>query len=574
MSFLKRLGGRLPDFGEVVKRFPVATVIMALFTLWLIYENFRSTWFDDDYIFGAFILSGYVAVILRLIGEVRAWAFAKTTLIQIVLAGIAFGLAAFGERLGFNIPMAVAAAILFLGNASLWRLSRDDMRVWNFTQKLWTGAIFATVGSIIFVAGVFAITSALSILFDIRVDNLTEDIIIPIGLGFLAPLYWLGTLPKTDAPEGIEALSFEARALSFLGTWMLAPLLCIYALIVLAYGIKILVQWDFPKGEIATLVTPFLGIGMLVWLMLTPEILNKNGFVRFYRKVWHWVMIPAAIMLGLAVFVRVGAYGYTVDRLFLMLVFVWALIQGLSFTVMPRAARDIRIPTGFAAILLAIGAVIAEPLSVRSQFNSAMEAKQKLPEFTAENLKNNPDVAKQFLGGVEYLIKAEDEARFKTLLPNYDMPKWIYSDEWRTIKTELGLNEVGEELPYRTAYSIRFEGPLDIPENNRFFGPYKITLSENNDRIFEDSIIQVKNGFEATFDVGERTYIVDFGGIFDSADLRGGNSSSENIQIPVQPVRATDGTEAALLILSGYFADYREDNIRDANVEIALIVPN
>jgi len=574
MSFLKRLGGRLPDFGEVVKRFPVATAIMAAFTLWLIYENFQSRLFDSEYIFGAFILAGYVAVIIRFIGEVRKWAFAKTTVVQILLAGAAFGLAAFGERLSFNIPMAIAAAILFLGNASLWRLSRDDMRVWNFTQKLWTGAIFATVGSIIFVAGVYAITSALSILFDIRVDSLTEDIIIPIGLGFLAPLYWLDTLPPTEAPEGIEALSFEARALSFLGTWMLAPLLCIYALIVLAYGVKILVQWELPKGEIATLVTPFLGIGMLVWLMLTPEMLNRNGFVRFYRKVWHWVMIPAAIMLGLAVMVRVRAYGFTVDRVFLMLVFMWGMIQGLWFSVLSIAKRDIRIPTGLAAILLIVGAFVAEPLSVRSQFNRAMEAKQALPRFNAEAFQNNPELAAQFLGGVEYFIKAERETEFKRLLPDYDMPKRIYSDEWRTIKAELGLNEVGEEAPYRTAYSIRFEGPLNIPENSRFFGPYQFALSENNDRIVEDSIIQAKNGFEATFAVEERTYVVDLAEIFDSADLRGGNNSSENIQIPAQPVRATDGTQASLLILSGYFADYREDDIRDANVEIALIVPN
>jgi len=110
--------------------------------------------------------------------------------------------------------------------------------------------------------GMVAISEAVRSLFGFNIDTLTNDILLPIGLAFLAPIYWMGTLPRYGDVENVSELSFEARALSFLGPWMLAPLVLIYSLIILAYGAKVLFQWELPKGEIATLVTPFLGFGI------------------------------------------------------------------------------------------------------------------------------------------------------------------------------------------------------------------------------------------------------------------------------------------------------------------------
>jgi len=273
MSWIKRLGGRLPDFEDVVRRFPVAVTTMAIATIWLIIEihmdDFRS---GREYVFGGFIFAGYAALIGHLIAESRGWASVKSAILALLLAVPAFLFSAFGERLNFNVILGVGAAIVFLGNAAAWRKSRHDPAVWNFTQKLWTGAIFAAVGSAIFAAGMVIISEAVKALFGFNLEDLTIKTLLPIGLLFLAPIYWLGTLPRYGEAEDVGELSFEARALSFLGTWMLAPLVIIYAIIVLAYGAKVLVQWELPKGEIAMLVSPFLGVGMLVWLMLEPKV--------------------------------------------------------------------------------------------------------------------------------------------------------------------------------------------------------------------------------------------------------------------------------------------------------------
>jgi len=166
--------------------------------------------------------------------------------------------------------MAIGAVLLILGNMVLWKKSRDDLHIWDFTHKIWTGAVFATLGSIIFTLGIFAIQAALKSLFGLRINDLTEHLILPIGLGFLAPLYWLSTAPKTD--ESYQELhdnpGFVSKAVAFMGTWLLSPLTLIYALILIAYGFKIVLAGSLPKGEIAQLTTPFLIIGTLTWLLL------------------------------------------------------------------------------------------------------------------------------------------------------------------------------------------------------------------------------------------------------------------------------------------------------------------
>jgi len=575
MSWAKRLGGRLPDFADVVRRFPVAVAIMAAFTVWVIYQNlFGRLSGDEMYIFGGFILAGYVAVIAQLISEARGMVKHQSLILSLTLATPAFCLGFFGKGLDFISPMAIAAAVLFLGNAAAWKLGRNDKSVWNFTQKLWTGAIFAVVGSLIFTAGMFAISEAVRALFGVNLNDLTIDTVLPIGLAFLAPIYWMGTLPRFGEAEDVAELSFEARALSFLGTWMLAPLVIIYALIILAYGLKILVQWELPKGEIAQLVTPFLGVGMLVWLMLEPKVLNEGGFVRFYRRVWHWVMLPVAILLAIAVFVRVQKYGFTIERFLLTLIVIWAFVQSILFALRPRTKHDIRIPTGSAAGLLLFGAFAAEPFSLMSQYQRATAAKAELGDFTASKVESNPAAAKVFLGGLRYIVKSEDETRFSKLLPGQDMPRTHWSEEWKSLVSSLNLDEVNDTpVKRRRVFTVASELPIEMKGNAQFFGSYPVRIFGNGKTGTVEGVVMSRSGLKVKLKINERIYPIDFGQSLESLDLVGENDSETDVIMPPIAVTALDGTVATLIVLDGYIAKY-DGSFRDVTLDIALIVPN
>ena len=577
MSLIRRFGGRLPDFDAVVRRFPIPLAIMAAFTVWIIANNHSDVWSyrDADYIASGFVLAGYVAVIIKLIVERRKASRLISVIVGLGGALSAFILCYFARKLDFTALMAIGGAIIFLGNAAAWRSGRQDRNVWNFTQKLWTGALFAAVGSVIFALGMVAISEAVKALFGVDIDEFTYETILPIGLAFLAPLYWLGTLPKYGEAGDVTELSFEARALSFLGTWMLAPLVIIYALIVLAYGAKVLMQWNLPKGEIAQLVSPFIGVGMLVWLMLEPKVLKESGFVRFYRAAWHWIMLPAAVLLGVAVFIRIREYGFTPERFFLALVVIWAVAQSLWFNVMPQAKRDIRIPTALAAGLLIFGAFAASPLSLQNQFQRGLTAKAQLGDFDELAIRLSPEAVTNFKASLKYLVKIKDEKRFIRLLPDYKMPKYAYGDDWEKLISKLNLEDADDEVvTLRTSYILQAETPIQISENSVFYGSYKLRLAKGYRERQRTDDVTLLDGFTATFNLEGEKFVVEFGDVFDSLHLPSRDDLRGPIRVPAETIVSSSGEEITMLILSGYMSETGDGGRRDGDVEVAFIVPN
>lgn len=568
MSWVKKLGGRLPDLADVVRRFPIAVLIMGVFTLWLIFEPFSGRMPEDEgYIFGGFILCGYIAVIMGLISEARGWKRPKGLMLGISIGLPTFLVCYLARHLDFNVPMAIAAAIVFLGNAAAFRHSRHDSHVWNFTQKLWTGAIFAAVGSGIFALGMIAISQAMKSLFGVDIETLTFEVLMPIGLAFLAPVYWLGTLPRYGDVEDVSEISFEARILSFLGTWMLAPLVIIYSLIILAYGAKVLVQWELPKGEIATLVTPFLGVGMLVWLMLEPKVLKESGFVKFYRRVWHWVMLVAAILLAIAVFVRIREYGFTTERFLLMLVSIWAFAQSLWFMVRAETKRDIRVPTGIAAVLLLFGAFVAEPISLENQFRRGKAAKVAWTDYNG-----NTQAGKAYLGSLEFLLKHQDEKRFNKLLPNTKMPLNRRGPDFATLVKNLELDRVNNEKYYRrVSFSVASKQPISLANNSKLFIMPSISLSGEIQT--PKGFISSQYGALVVLSVEDEIYRLNFERLFSNLELVGPDDRRVNTIVPLLPVQSRSGRSAILAVFSGELL-YEGNDLGGGSIELALIVPN
>lgn len=576
MSWIKRFGGRLPDFEEVVRRFPVTVTTMALFTIWIIANNHFDlvSSRDVEYIVSGFILAGYVSVIVKLISEARESSTVISLIMGVLLSVTAFVLAYLSRSLDFTAVMAIGASILFLGNAAAWRAGRQDRNVWNFTQKLWTGALFAAVGSVIFLIGMFSISEAVRALFGINLNDLTLETILPVGLAFLAPVYWLGTLPKYGEAADVTELSFEARALSFLGTWMLAPLVIIYALIVLAYGAKVLFQWELPKGEIAQLVSPFIGVGMLVWLMLEPKVLKESGFVRFYRAAWHWIMLPASVLLGVAVFVRIREYGYTVERFFLSLIVTWAFIQSLWFIAMPKAKRDIRFPTGLAAGLLFLGAFVSQPISSINQFQRAEAVKQALPSLSATEFAKNPALGKQFLGSLRYLIRQKDETRFKRLLPDYDFPETTYGDNYNQLIEGLGLNdiEVESSAPWSN-YSVTSDLPIQVNEDSQILFIPNLNIYSGNRSGRSAEIVKSQDGSNVELLIEGQSYTFDIRDIVSNVEFVDRNDDAVPTFIPVTKITSESGETAELIFVSGRL-NFNDESLEGGTVTLAVIIPN
>lgn len=498
---LKRWFGRIPDVSAVMARFPIPVGLMGIFTVLLIVLiNQKGNEERFAYLLGGIVLAAYLMVSFTLSRETTN----KNKNIPIQIIGSIFicVLAWFAKDAYFFLPAAIVGAILLLGNAIRHRRPRDDLHVWDFTHKLWTGAVFAAVGSGIFVGGMIAITFALRSLFGIQVDDLVTDFILPIGLGFLAPLYWMSTLPPVD--ESYDELKdnpgFVSKAVAFLGTWILTPLILIYALILLAYGLKIIMEGSLPKGEIAQLTTPFLLIGTLNWLVLEPPFIQGRVLAKLFRKTWFWLSIPVAILLAIAIGVRIGNYGLTIERIAILFIVFWSLGLGLWFTLRPERYRDIRFIPGLAAMLAFIAAIIGPIVSVVNQEKRLGHYLKKSGVVVEGELLRSPEIkdltaAKNAKGALNYLIRHKEDKRIKRRMARLgvDMSGLEVSD----LTNRLGLFAIVESSDRNRNISYtRRMAPINISGFDYIVGPYAITgsrpLTEIGKYDFENSNGTVK----------------------------------------------------------------------------------
>jgi len=500
---LKRWVGRTPDLSAVISRFPVAVALMAIFTVIIIvFDNFGNNEPLARMLAGL-IIGAYLSFCVTIAREAKGQSPAY--LLQIALAVVIAAIAWFSKELRFNLPMAIGAVLLILGNMVIWRKSRDDLHVWDFTHKIWTGAVFATVGSIIFTLGVFAISAALKSLFGLNMNRLIENLILPLGLGFLAPLYWLSTAPRVD--ESFQELhdnpGFVSKAVAFMGTWLLSPLTLIYALILLAYGLKIILAGSLPKGEIAQLTTPFLLVGTLTWLVLEPPFIQNKALAKLFRKLWFPLSIPAALMLGISVGVRIGEYGFTPERIALFMAVIWALGLGLWFTVGPKAKRDIRLVPGFAALLLAIGAFGAEALSISNQKSRAVTGMKQAGIMSDAGIVLSPTdisikdeaAAVKAKGSLTYLIHNNETKVLRKMFEGAESIPEFKKYDSADLFNRLALEDIQTATKAYDNPAITFDlkdKTINVQGYDTLYGPLTYYSSENSGK----RVVQDANGFK------------------------------------------------------------------------------
>lgn len=477
----------LADFKGVIARFPVPSALMGLFTL-ILASQIDGLWRAEQigrFMLGC-ILAAYLCVSFTLAREGQSKS--KALVWQIVGSAVVLALAWFSKELRLNLFLTVGAAILILGNAPRWRRERNDLHVWDFTHKLWTGAVFAGVGCGIYTLGVLAIMAALKSLFGLDIDEVVEHVLLPLGLGFLAPLYWMSTLPPVDEDydELYDKPGFVSKAVAFMGTWLLAPLTLIYAVILLAYGVKILLAGALPKGEIAALTTPFLLIGTFTWLVLEPPFVMKRALARLFRRCWFILSLPAALLLAVAIGSRIGQYGLTPERVMLALIVIWALGLALWFTFVKAERRDIRLIPTTAALGMCVAALTMEWASHVNQIGRLKDGLQESGiaaalEMEADITVTNEEAALKAKGALTYLYQNDGKQTVKHILQSYgytgDLDDTVYE-----LYKRLALDTINDPRSQESGWyaSVNREGNVvDVAGFETLYGSFYLYSSQD-----------------------------------------------------------------------------------------------
>lgn len=502
------------DLTHMLRRFPLAVLMVALLTFGALTLAHGGS---NDYIhvvryIGGPIFAGYISVILYLIGEGRDRPVPVLIHITILIAVLVASW--FHEALRFNVWMGIGAAVLYLGSAPFRKKPQDNDSAWDFTHRIWVGAIFATVGSILFALGILFINEAVRALFDVRLNDLLFDWVMPIGLAGLAPLYWLSTIDDPNSLSSEDSLrqpGFISRAVGFMGVWLLAPLVLVFAAILLAYGVQIIMRGEIPNGQTAELVTPFLIIGTLTWLVLDPAFIREKRIAKIFRGIWFWAMIPAALLLAVSVFIRVKDFGITPERYLLGLCVLWAILISLWAIIRKKDRRDLRTIPSLAAMLLAVGSFgplgaygissISQKARVNSVINTAdvmteqgvFKASEDLPPLTEGQINK--------LGGLTYLLSHNDEKWVRSKFADNDP---LFAEEGNFNRRYIARRAIearfnGKPANKRVEYNIEGPtGPISLDgydsvigqvSYNYSFAPRSIGSSEYRVRVENDVLI-------------------------------------------------------------------------------------
>jgi hypothetical protein len=245
----------------------------------------------------------------------------------------------------------VAAALHLLVAVAPFLGHAEPAGFWEFNKRLFFRVILTGVYSLVLFTGLAIALLALDKLFGVSIEPTAYG-----RLGAVAGFVVTTWLFLAWMPPDLVALDRERSyplGLKIFAQYLLVPIVIGYLAILTAYLVKVLITWDWPSGWIGWLVSSVATVGIFSLLMLHPAADDEGD--RWVRTYWRWffpALLPAILMLWLAIYQRVAQYGITENRYFLLLLSVWLAAMAIYYTL--TRSRNIKL----IPLTLCIGAFV------------------------------------------------------------------------------------------------------------------------------------------------------------------------------------------------------------------------
>lgn len=240
---------------------------------------------------------------------------------------------------------------------------------WQFNRILFlrylTGAFYVAV----LWAGLSVALAAVDKLFGVDIDGEMYAHLFAFLAFVFHPWFFLSGVPRDYAE--LETRDDYPAGLKVFTQFVLMPLVVIYLAILTAYLGKVILTRTWPNGWIGYLVSSVSATGVLALLLVHPLRERADSrWVNGYGRWWFVALLPSLGMLLAAIAKRVGQYGFTEQRYFLLILALWLLGLALYYGI--TASRNIKlIPMTLCAVALltTMGPWSAYAVSRRSQLN-------------------------------------------------------------------------------------------------------------------------------------------------------------------------------------------------------------
>ncbi|MGY0037563.1 DUF4153 domain-containing protein [Pedobacter sp. NJ-S-72] len=201
---------------------------------------------------------------------------------------------------------------------------------WQFNKTLFLHFLTSILYSAVLFIGIAAAIGAVKLLFNVDLKRNTFYILWVCITGLFNTLFFLSGVPQ-DFKKLNQDFSYP-KGLKIFTQYVLIPLATIYVIILLAYEIKILVQWKLPEGLVSTLILGYAVFGILSLLLIFPiREQAENKWIKTFARTFYFLMLPLLVLLFTAVGTRIFLYGITEPRYFLILLACWLLFITIYF---------------------------------------------------------------------------------------------------------------------------------------------------------------------------------------------------------------------------------------------------
>lgn len=209
--------------------------------------------------------------------------------------------------------------------------AKDELNgFWQYNKSLFLRFLTGGLFSFVLYMGLFIAMQAVHHLFNVEINDDRYFQLWCIIVGVFHTWFFLGGVPADL--RSLESETRYPKGLKVFTQNILLPLVLIYLLILYAYEIKIIAEWDWPKGWVSNLVLGFSVAGIFSLLLLWPiQDKAENSWVRIFARRYYLALIPLVFMLLLAIWMRISEYGVTENRYFVAALGVWLLAMVLYF---------------------------------------------------------------------------------------------------------------------------------------------------------------------------------------------------------------------------------------------------
>ena len=352
------------------RRFPVELALGVVFFIIAVWDSETREWSEKALQFESAVNGDLLWFFVPLMAltfwlhRVNRWVYLASFFLFLPL--MALDLNPFLWTYGFAFTYVLAAILLIVGNKRM-----DNRSFAAHALHVVTQMFFGMLISCILYMAVLAITASFFYIFGVDEPKHFYEHIAQFIFFVLAPQICC-TLVRQNEDEVEEPFKILRLILNFI----LSPAVIIYTIILYIYFIKIVFEWDLPKGGVAWMVMGFITVALIG--RVAQSILSQRYYDWFYSR-FTLIAIPSLIMYWIGSIYRIRLYSFTESRFYLLVAGVlMTLFVLMLFRKRTRRYQLMALIFGAAIIIFTyIPGISAKSIGLRCQ-------KQRLTELISE----------------------------------------------------------------------------------------------------------------------------------------------------------------------------------------------